>query len=212
MILLLHVKQNKTKLSKKCHPYNTIIGIDCISYERQFEWWDEQNRCTYDDVKTTGAWYSMWMLQQVTAEVPPRLAARVNSAVSVDRTCMVNITFSHHFFCSWYMTKHISHTCGRSCDCQSNQATKIRRDHSFRWTQPRWSSTTTIHACIRLHGYTTAEMMQPPSDTVPTLSRCCCLYACCMKFQGWLWLIWRKNTWTKIKKYRCKIRRDHIRT
>ena len=24
--------------------------------------------------------------------------------------------FSHHFFCSWYMSKHISHTCGRrSC-------------------------------------------------------------------------------------------------
>ena len=26
---------------------------------------------------------------------------------------MVDITFYHHFFCSWYMTKHISHTCGR---------------------------------------------------------------------------------------------------
>ena len=57
------------------------------------------------------------MLRQVTAEVQPRLAAQSNSAVSVDRTRMVNITFSHHF-CSWYtyMTKHISHTCGRrSC-------------------------------------------------------------------------------------------------
>ena len=30
---------------------------------------------------------------------------------------MVNITLSHHFFCSsWYMIEHISHTCGRrSC-------------------------------------------------------------------------------------------------
>ena len=57
------------------------------------------------------------MLQQVTAEFQPRFAAQVNSADSLDRTCMVNITFSHHFFfCSfWYMTKHISHTCGRSC-------------------------------------------------------------------------------------------------
>ena len=27
---------------------------------------------------------------------------------------------------------------------------------------------------IRPHYETTAEMMQPPSDTVPTLSRCCC--------------------------------------
>ena len=56
------------------------------------------------------------MLQQVTAEVQPRLAAQVNSAVSLDRTRMVNITSSQHSFCSWYMTKHISHTCGRrSC-------------------------------------------------------------------------------------------------
>ena len=39
------------------------------------------------------------MLQQVTAaEVQPRLAAQVNTAVSLDRTRMVNITFfSHHF-------------------------------------------------------------------------------------------------------------------
>ena len=37
------------------------------------------------------------------------------SVVNLDRTrIIVNITFSHHF-CSWYMTKHISHTCGRSC-------------------------------------------------------------------------------------------------
>ena len=49
--------------------------------------------------------------------VQPRLVAQVNSAVSLDRTCMVNITFSRHFFSSWwYMTKHTSHTCGRrSC-------------------------------------------------------------------------------------------------
>ena len=58
------------------------------------------------------------MLQQVTAEVPPRLTAQVISAVRLDRTRMVNITFSHQFFCSWYMTKHISHTCGRS-SCRS---------------------------------------------------------------------------------------------
>ena len=45
-MVLLHVKQNKTKLSKKCHPYITRIGSGDISYERQFEcWWNEQNRC-----------------------------------------------------------------------------------------------------------------------------------------------------------------------
>ena len=43
------------------------------------------------------------MLQQVTAEVQPRLAAQANTAVSLDRTRMVNIIFSHHFFCSWYI-------------------------------------------------------------------------------------------------------------
>ena len=58
VILLLHVKQNKTKLSKNCHPHTwylvrntsyvrTIVGSGYISYERLFdEWWDEQNRCT----------------------------------------------------------------------------------------------------------------------------------------------------------------------
>ena len=54
------------------------------------------------------------MLQQVRAEVQPRLAAQFNSTVRLDITCMVNITFSHHFLCSWYMTKHVPHTCGRS--------------------------------------------------------------------------------------------------
>ena len=55
------------------------------------------------------------MLRQVTAEVQPRLAAQVNSAVSLNSTCMVIITFSHHF-CSWCMTKLFSHTFGRrSC-------------------------------------------------------------------------------------------------
>ena len=49
------------------------------------------------------------MLQQVTAWIQPMLAAQVNSAVSLDRTRMVNITLSHHF-CSCYMTKHISHS------------------------------------------------------------------------------------------------------
>ena len=112
-MIWLHVKKNKTKLSKNCHPHNTRIGSGYISYEIQFEWWDEQNRCTYDDnLKTTGAWFSLYMLQQVTEEVQPRVAAQVNSAVSLDRTRLVNITFSHNFFCSRYMTKHISHTCG----------------------------------------------------------------------------------------------------
>ena len=68
-------------------------------------------RCTYvnNNVKTTGTWNSLYMLQQVTAGPAQAL---VNSAVSLHRTRTVNITFSRLFFCSRYMTKHIT-TCGR---------------------------------------------------------------------------------------------------
>ena len=38
------------------------------------------------------------MLQQVTTEAQLRLAAQVNIAVGLDRTRIVNITFSNHFF------------------------------------------------------------------------------------------------------------------
>ena len=37
---------------------------------------------------------------QQAAEVQPRLAAQVNNVVSLDRTRMVNVAFSHRFFCS----------------------------------------------------------------------------------------------------------------
>ena len=56
------------------------------------------------------------MLQQDTVESQPRLAVQVNSAVSLDKTRMVIKTLSHHFVSSWYIAKHISHTCRRiSC-------------------------------------------------------------------------------------------------
>ena len=57
--------------------------------------------------KTTGTWYS---LQQVTAEVQPRLAAQANTAVGRDRTLVVNRTFSHHFFYPWYIRQTTFHT------------------------------------------------------------------------------------------------------
>ena len=49
------------------------------------------------------------MLQQVTAEVQPRLAAQVNSAVSLDRTRIVkyHILSSLLLLMHKYMTKHI---------------------------------------------------------------------------------------------------------
>ena len=55
MILLLHVKQNKTKLSKNSHPHNTIIGSGYFSFERLDYLSDETSKIhvrTYDNVKT----------------------------------------------------------------------------------------------------------------------------------------------------------------
>ena len=75
----------------------------------------------YDDVKTQKLQVRGTPCKRCSrSQVEPRLAAQINTAVSLDRTRMVNMTSSHHFFCSWYsgvyMTKHISHTCGRrSC-------------------------------------------------------------------------------------------------
>ena len=37
------------------------------------------------------------------------------TGVSLDGARLVNITFCQRFFCSRYMTKHVSHTCGRRC-------------------------------------------------------------------------------------------------
>ena len=74
------------------------------------------------------------MLQQVTAEVQPRLVAQVNSAVSLDRTCMVNITFSRHFFSSWwYMTKHTSRTCGRWSCRPARYLSSSTHSHTSEW-------------------------------------------------------------------------------
>ena len=53
MILLLHVKQNKTKLSKNSHPHNTIIGSGYFSFERLDYLSDETSKIhvrTYDNV------------------------------------------------------------------------------------------------------------------------------------------------------------------
>ena len=97
------------------------------------------------------------MLQQVTAaEVQPRLAAQVSSAVSLDRTRMVNITFfSHHFLGYWHiMTKHISHTCGRrSCRPARYLSSSTHSQISKRCvaTALRWvsSSITTGHYVLK---------------------------------------------------------------
>ena len=113
MMVLLHVKQNNTQLSKKCHPYNTRIGSGYISYERQFEWWDEQNRCTYyHNVKTTGAWYSQGKCcSRSQQRSSPGLRLRLTPLlVLIGRVWWVSHSFSHHFFCSSYMWQRTFYT------------------------------------------------------------------------------------------------------
>ena len=51
--VLKRIKENWAK--NVIHVMHTRIESGYISYERQFEWLDEQNRCTYDNVKITGA-------------------------------------------------------------------------------------------------------------------------------------------------------------
>ena len=116
----VHGKHNITKSGKNCHPYNTRIGSGYISYGRKLAWWESKiDVRIYGDVKYKKKQVRgvpcKWS-QQVTAKVQPMLAAQVNSAVRLNRTRMVNSTFSHHILWSWHVTNHISHTCGRrSC-------------------------------------------------------------------------------------------------
>ena len=94
---------NRTKQNWAKTAVHMIRELDLVTFHMEDNLSDGTRKVdvrTYDNVKTTGAWYSLWMLQQVTEDVQPMLAAQVNSAVSLDRTCMVNTTFSHHFFCS----------------------------------------------------------------------------------------------------------------
>ena len=92
---------NQNQVEQNCHPYNntrTRIRSRYISHERQFGWWDEQNQRAimwkqnfwkvFLQVRST----PVYILQQVTAEVQPRLAAQANGDVSLDRTRLVNIT------------------------------------------------------------------------------------------------------------------------
>ena len=59
-MILLHVKQKQTKLSKNCHPHSTRFKSVDISYGRQFEWWDEQNQRSYDNHVKPNIYTSTW--------------------------------------------------------------------------------------------------------------------------------------------------------
>ena len=118
------------------------------------------------------------MLQQLTAEVQPRLAAKVNSAVSLDRTRMVNITLSHHF--SRYTTKHIiSHTCGtrsgrharylssrthsyfRAMSCNSSSSVFLNHYATLRTKQRRGSKASGFRKQCHEGSTTSSHVMTP---------------------------------------------------
>ena len=120
MILLLHVKQQKTKLSKNCHPHNTRIGSGYISYERLFEWWEEQNRWTYiyicKNSKTTGTYVVLPVNVAAGHRSSPGLRLGLTPLlVLIERVSWISLLSSLLLLLIYYMTKHISHTCGRSC-------------------------------------------------------------------------------------------------
>ena len=55
-MMLLHIKRKKTKLSVKCHPYDT--RLDLVTFHTKDNWSDGTSKIdlrTYDNVKTTGA-------------------------------------------------------------------------------------------------------------------------------------------------------------
>ena len=85
----------------------------------------EQNQRTIDNVKTEQLFVFFLQVRSTPCKCCSRSQQRSSSGlrlrltallVLIERVCMVNVTFSHHFFWTWYLTKHISHTCGkRSC-------------------------------------------------------------------------------------------------
>ena len=81
-------------------------------------------KSAYDDnVRTkklehfpTCTYYSLQIMQQVTAKVQPRVAVQVNGTVSIDGPSLVNITFSHRKkalfgFCTSSSVKHMKIPC-----------------------------------------------------------------------------------------------------
>ena len=110
----------KQKLSKNCHPYNTRIRSGYISYERQLEWWDEQNQPTYDNVKTkrleksTGTPFKRCSSSQPRSR--PGLRFRLTPLLLlIERVWWIShsLITSSGLDNTWQ--KQISHTCGRSC-------------------------------------------------------------------------------------------------
>ena len=122
-VMLLHVQHNQTKIGKNCHPYNMIIRSGYISDEIQFdEWKDERNQRRimkklkkldlFQQARTT-PWLCCRRSQQRSS---PGSWLRLTALfVLIERLRWIPLLSL--LFCSWYMTKPISHTCygRRSC-------------------------------------------------------------------------------------------------
>ena len=68
-ICMIEQNQAKTKLSQNCNPYITIIWYGYISYERQSEWWNEQNQRTIIFKQKTGFFSYRYVVLPVKVKV-----------------------------------------------------------------------------------------------------------------------------------------------
>ena len=92
---------------------------------------------------------------------------------------------------------------------EKNQATKDRRHHSFRWIPDAAVWPWPANQTVLLHnGGDDAATLRYCPDAATLLLLVCLFH----KVPGLILVVLeKKNTWTKTKKYWCKIRRDHVR-
>ena len=104
-------------LSKTCHSRNTIIVSAYISYERLFERWYDQNRCTYDNVYL--------QVPGTPCKCCSRSQQRSSPGLRLGETALLVLIelvrrISHYLITSFSALdilrsskNHTSHTCGR---------------------------------------------------------------------------------------------------
>ena len=95
-MILLHVKQNQTKLSKRTVP-RIIREFDPVTFLMKDKLLSAPCKCCSGSQ------------QRSSQDLRLRLTSLL---IFIERECW--ISHSLYFFCSWDTTKHISHPCGRS--------------------------------------------------------------------------------------------------
>ena len=141
MILLLHVKNNKTKLSKICHPYNnTRNGSGHISYERLFDWVMGRAKsmyvrvwCKKKKLQVRGTPCKCCSRSQQRSSPGLRLRLTPLLLVLIERVWWI----SHSLITSSAtldMTKHISHTHLSRRSCRPARCLSIStHNHTSKW-------------------------------------------------------------------------------